>query len=516
MLDPMLRGGQPLDSDFRSFAERRLCEDFRNVVVHIGEAAHAVNAAFRTRALTDGTNILFARGCYRPDTDVGRLILMHELVHIAQKRRGRRCGSARPPIHDGEFYEREADRIATQAMLGLRPDPVTPDGSRRLRGWGPEGHYYTVYLAARIAEMEESAAFATAFFCQLPDLVQELDAVETYKRLHDGSMNPLRTRDGNSIRYLPQPWENMLNPLYQKMVRVQTGLHCLTGGSVAVERKKRRDALVDKANGFKPGSLMLGLELHAFGDTFAHVNPLMPSTLCDREFGHGMFLHFPDMIGTRLDGYLDYFRSLIEIFCALGAGSRTPVEASNFADTIKGQGFRDKIEEFLRVFAAISADDPLFLVGGPLNAGLPWNSGVQKIYIDIIRNYAKKISGKELPKFAPETVEKLPDICSLWRTMKDDWSAEAPAEGVWKEIKDLKQLSNGIEGFLSRYGHDQDDRDLLIYRIKRKYAAEPVLPPVEPSACGCSLNAPSVHHLSDAELVDMGYPLGTPASDYGF
>lgn len=130
---PLLQGvlsapGQPLDAATRGFMEPRLGQDFSAVRVHTGaraaESARSVNA----RAYTVGRDVVFGEGQFAPETDVGKRLIAHELVHTVQQR----GAGGQPQLATGEVVgaadpsEREADRIAGAALAGLPPGPVTP------------------------------------------------------------------------------------------------------------------------------------------------------------------------------------------------------------------------------------------------------------------------------------------------------------------------------------------------------------------------------------------------------
>jgi hypothetical protein len=77
--------GQPLDAATRAFMEPRLGHDFSSVRVHsdarAADSAQAVNAC----AYTIGSQIVFDRSRYAPETLEGRRLLVHELVHVVQQ-----------------------------------------------------------------------------------------------------------------------------------------------------------------------------------------------------------------------------------------------------------------------------------------------------------------------------------------------------------------------------------------------------------------------------------------------
>lgn len=77
--------GQPLDEGVRAFMEPRFGHDFSGVRIHTdasaAESARAVNAL----AYALGRDIVFDAGQYATETDVGRLLLAHELAHVVQQ-----------------------------------------------------------------------------------------------------------------------------------------------------------------------------------------------------------------------------------------------------------------------------------------------------------------------------------------------------------------------------------------------------------------------------------------------
>ncbi len=78
-------GGQPLPAPLRSFFEPRFGHDFRGVRVHADAAAATTAQAVRARAFTLGRDVVFGSGQYAPETESGRKLLAHELVHVVQQ-----------------------------------------------------------------------------------------------------------------------------------------------------------------------------------------------------------------------------------------------------------------------------------------------------------------------------------------------------------------------------------------------------------------------------------------------
>jgi hypothetical protein len=77
--------GRPLDAATRTFLEPRFGHDFSKVRVHAdakaGEAASSIDA----RAFTSGRSIVFGAGEFAPQTESGRSLLSHELMHVVQQ-----------------------------------------------------------------------------------------------------------------------------------------------------------------------------------------------------------------------------------------------------------------------------------------------------------------------------------------------------------------------------------------------------------------------------------------------
>ena len=78
--------GQAMSASTRSFFEARTGQDFSGVRVHRDAEASQSASALHAQAYTVGDHIVFNRGKYAPETDEGRKLLSHELVHVLQQR----------------------------------------------------------------------------------------------------------------------------------------------------------------------------------------------------------------------------------------------------------------------------------------------------------------------------------------------------------------------------------------------------------------------------------------------
>jgi nucleoid-associated protein YgaU len=81
----MKGGGRPLSPSIRSFFEPRFGRDFSDVRIHTGPRADAAAGSINAEAFTHGTDVVFKRGRFRPETTDGKELLAHELTHVVQQ-----------------------------------------------------------------------------------------------------------------------------------------------------------------------------------------------------------------------------------------------------------------------------------------------------------------------------------------------------------------------------------------------------------------------------------------------
>jgi len=81
----MQGGGTPLSPDLRGYFEPRLGQDLSAVRLHTGGQAEAAAGDVQARAFTVGPNIAFGPGEFSPETESGKRLLAHELVHTVQQ-----------------------------------------------------------------------------------------------------------------------------------------------------------------------------------------------------------------------------------------------------------------------------------------------------------------------------------------------------------------------------------------------------------------------------------------------
>ncbi len=78
--------GSPLEPLLQQDMEQRFSHDFSRVRVHSDAAAEQSAQEVNANAYTVGHDIVFGAGQFAPNTDSGRRLLAHELVHVVQQR----------------------------------------------------------------------------------------------------------------------------------------------------------------------------------------------------------------------------------------------------------------------------------------------------------------------------------------------------------------------------------------------------------------------------------------------
>jgi Domain of unknown function (DUF4157) len=83
-------GGQAMPRETKSFMESRFGQDFSHVRLHTDGVAADMSAGIQAKAFTHGLDIYFNQGEYSPNTEGGKRLLAHELVHTVQQNDGLR------------------------------------------------------------------------------------------------------------------------------------------------------------------------------------------------------------------------------------------------------------------------------------------------------------------------------------------------------------------------------------------------------------------------------------------
>ena len=121
----------PLSGALRSYFEPRFGHDFSQVRIHSDSDAAASARSFKAQAYTQGNDIVFADGAFRPETRQGKRLIAHELAHVVQQdstafARGTVGLAEGVASHDATDADLAADRAADRAedwWPGASPDP---------------------------------------------------------------------------------------------------------------------------------------------------------------------------------------------------------------------------------------------------------------------------------------------------------------------------------------------------------------------------------------------------------
>ena len=284
LLEAISDPGEQLAAATKDFMENRFGAVLGDIRIHYSAASDSLNRAFGSLAFAIDDHIGFRTGF---NESCGRLflyVLTHELVHVLQKRKSREVPNQ--TLGSALVLEVEADRIACEVLGGTRVSEFTADSPKIARFWGPAGHYWTIYLVSLAAGWPRHAALTNAFYAQMPDQVDELDATEAgenYLKTYAEKLLTPKAFSGTFNREISQLNTDKI---------VQRGLHSLTG-RVGKDETDIRQAIIKRLS---PGTFEFALALHPFGDSFAHRTADSDNCLMyNPPFGHAVELaHFKD------------------------------------------------------------------------------------------------------------------------------------------------------------------------------------------------------------------------------
>lgn len=121
------------ESDVRAGAGRLLGYDFSGVRLHRDSAGAAADGA---HAVTTGSDVYLAPGRYRPDLPLGRALLAHELVHVAQQ--GAAPRRRRASLSDPTPGLTPAPRgMRQRCILGCKSSTAPPEQNAAETAAGP-------------------------------------------------------------------------------------------------------------------------------------------------------------------------------------------------------------------------------------------------------------------------------------------------------------------------------------------------------------------------------------------
>jgi hypothetical protein len=168
--------GEQLAGATKDLMESCFGADLDDIRIHRSAASDALNRASGSLAFAVDNHIGFKSGFDESCGELFSYVLAHELVHVLQKRRAKK--TSKQTLGSGWALEEEANRIACEVLGGKRLSEFTADSPEIIRFWGPAGHYWTVFLVSLAAGWSRHAALTNAFYAQMPDQVDELDATE--------------------------------------------------------------------------------------------------------------------------------------------------------------------------------------------------------------------------------------------------------------------------------------------------------------------------------------------------
>jgi uncharacterized protein DUF4157 len=138
--------GHSLDETTRAFFEPRFGRDLSGVRVHTGHDASRSARALGAHAYTVGHNIVFGEGRYAPDTESGKQLLAHELVHTVQQQE-------LSGVHIQRAWYHSPLEFLTMVIAGVDLDAIAihaaPTSVREAETYAPGGHDYGPQNALR-------------------------------------------------------------------------------------------------------------------------------------------------------------------------------------------------------------------------------------------------------------------------------------------------------------------------------------------------------------------------------
>ena len=326
------------------------------------------------------------------------------------------------------------------------------------------GHYYTVYTVSLAVGFANHVARRHAFFSQMPDEVDQLDAANlemTYaERLisRNATMTGL-SDDGNysrEDRRLIEGIDSELRAENEWRILIERSLHALTGRRTRTERQRTRELLQQTRI---DNYLRFGLLLHRFGDTYAHTQMDHPSRLyfADADFspypfseghGHARHMDHPDNPWERPRLMDQYVTALYELLIELAQRPENRMYLRNPPDhrtlTEVREIFTHAIEQAIQYSIDRDADCSMFMPK-PASGICSYdeNSGPQRYFIDALCHDIRWRFNILMAQYTPEHSEIL-----TWQQFRNRYGRrDGPVEGIsWRQIEDaVGQISRDTQ-----------------------------------------------------------------------
>ena len=311
------------------------------------------------------------------------------------------------------------------------------------------GHYYTVYTVSLAVGFADYVARRHAFFCQMPDEIDQLDAANlefTFLRRYGIGQPAVAPIAGAEIERPIMQTEN------QWRILIEHTLHALTGRNAQAERRRTAELLrhtrVDDY-------LRFGLLLHRFGDTYAHAqmdNPRFlyyadPSFSSDsRGHGHARHEHAPDHPWERPRLMNEYVTALYNILLGLAQRPentvflRTPRQQRSLAEV--RDIFTYAIERTHQYQRDLEGERCWIQHPSHL-CSLNENSGPQLYFINSLRHDIFWRFGVIMAQYAPESSETM-----TWTQFRNLYGQRrGPVENIsWDTIVDaVSQINRDVQ-----------------------------------------------------------------------
>ncbi|HSI12971.1 MAG TPA: DUF4157 domain-containing protein [Chthoniobacter sp.] len=155
-------GGAPLPPATRRFMEPRFHADFSAVKIHTDDRAVQLSRDLHAQAFTVGQHIFFGRNRFRPESDEGRELIAHELVHTLQQ------GGAKPAPR--EAARAEATHTTEPHVQRLGMDDVLQFIAGKAN-WIPGFRLLTILLGSNPITREPVEASAANLLRALIELL---------------------------------------------------------------------------------------------------------------------------------------------------------------------------------------------------------------------------------------------------------------------------------------------------------------------------------------------------------
>ncbi len=171
--------GQPLESAVLGDMEQRFGFDFSQVRIHSDNEAQQSAQSLSAHAFTIGSDIVFNRGQYQPDTPGGQRLLAHELAHVVQQQGNPQVQTSLEVSSPSDSSELEAERAADAVMNHQNPvlTPAPASVQRFAQGDGEKehgGHAYMTEQALQNMGLDKDQARQGRFGNWERDLSQAL------------------------------------------------------------------------------------------------------------------------------------------------------------------------------------------------------------------------------------------------------------------------------------------------------------------------------------------------------